>query len=498
MRHLSITIFLALFISLGGAQERGGTLVAGWGQDPVGLDPHVTSARSSLQILENVLDTLVTLDAEQNVVPSLAESWEVSDDGLTWTFNLRDGVVFSNGRPLTAEDVVYTYERLLDPETGSGQAYLLAGVEEVSAPDERTVVFSLEAPNPALPSKLAANKAVGIIARESVEDGTINTRPIGTGPFKITDFQPGVKVMLERNENYWQEGLPYLDAIDIRIITDESVRRTALVSGDIDWTIAVPAQSVEELKERDDVIIDEVPAGAYWYIGVNTEREPLNDPRVRQAISYAINREQIAEAATFGNAEPTQDPIPSSSAWNYGYAPYEMNIEHAQELLAEAGVPDGFELEIMPTTQYDESIRIAQVVQAQLAGLGIQADIRTLEWAEWLEEQGAGNYDTYVCSWNGNVDPDDFFYAQHKTGEVFNFTGYSNPTVDELLEEGRATADPEARREIYAEINQQLVDDAPYIYLYNPLEINAYRPYVEGYEARPDQAIRFTETWLDR
>ena len=497
IKRLSLVLLLALS-AFGLAQERGGTLIAAWAQDPVGLDPHITSARSSLQVLENVLDTLVTLDQDQNVVASLAESWEVSDDGLTWAFTLREGPTFSNGRAMTAEDVVYTYDRMLDPDTGSGQAYLLAGVSDVEAQDERTVVFTLEAPNPAFLSKLAGSKAVGIIARESVEDGTINTQPIGTGPFKITDFQPGVELLLERNEHYWQEGLPYLDAIELRIITDESVRRTALVSGDVDWAISVPAQSLEELRGRDDVIVDEVPAGAYWYIGVNTERDPLGDERVRQAIAFAINREEIAEAATFGTAEATQDPIPSSSAWAYNYAPYEQDLDMARQLLEEAGVGDGFELEIMPTTQYEESIRIAQVMQAQLAAVGIQAEIRTLEWAEWLEEEGAGNYDTYVCSWNGNVDPDDYFYAQHRTGEVFNFTGYSNPTVDELLAEGRSTADPEERLGIYEEINRIIVDEAPYIYLYNPLEINAYRPVVQNYHARPDQAIRFVETWLDR
>ena len=495
---------LALLLGLGGfglaqdAPKTGGTLVAAWAQDPVGLDPHVTSARSSIAILENVLDNLVTVDENLEIAPSLAQSWEFSDDGLTLTFHLRDGVTFSNGRPFTAEDVVYTYERLLDPATGSGNAFLLDGVTDIAAPDARTVVFTLEEPSAVLLGSLASSKALGIIARESVEDGTVNTQPIGTGPFTIADFQPGVKVTLERNEAYWQEGLPYLDAIDVRIIPDESVRRSALVSGDVDWTISVPAQSVEELRARDDVVIDEVPAGAYWYIGVNTEREPLNDPRVRQAIAYAINRDNVAAAAAFGNAQPTEDPIPASSPWASDYSPYEYNPERARELLAEAGYPDGFEMEIMPTTQYEESVRAAQVIQADLANVGVRADIRTLEWAEWLEEEGAGNYDTYVCSWNGGTDPEDYFYAQHKTGEVFNFTGYSNPTVDELLEEGRSTQDQAARKDIYAEINRIIVDDAPYIYLYNPLEINAYKPYVEGYHTRPDQDIRFTETWLNK
>ena len=497
MKRILGLVFIAC-LSLGFAQTSGGTLVAAWAQDPVGLDPHITSAYSSFQILENVLDTLVTLDAEQNLQASLAESWDVSEDGLSVTFKLREGVKFSNGRDLTADDVVYTFNRVLDPETASGSSWKLGGVSDISAPDANTVVFTLEAPNPGLITKLAVDKTMGIIAKENVEDGSINTQPMGTGPFMITDFQPGVKVMLERNPNYWQEGLPYLDAVEVRILSDESVRRTALVTGDVDWAISVPAQSVEELQSRDDVVVDSTAAGSYWYIGVNLGRDPFSDGKVRQAISYAINRDQIAEAATFGQAQATQEPIPASSAWSFGYAPYEPSLDKARELLAEAGVSDGFELEIMPTTQYEESIRIAQVLQAQLAPLGISASIRTLEWAEWLEQQGAGNYDTYVCSWNVLVDPDDYFYAQHRTGEVFNFTGYSNATVDELLDQGRLTQDFDERKAIYEQINQQIVNDASYIYLYNPLNINAYKPYVQGYAARPDQAIRFLETWLDK
>ncbi len=496
MKRILGLVFIAC-LSLGFAQTSGGTLVAAWAQDPVGLDPHVTSAYSSFQILENVLDTLVTLDAEQNLQASLAESWDVSEDGLTVSFHLRDGVKFSNGRDLSADDVVYTFNRILDPETGSGSSWKLGGVTDISAADASTVVFTLEAPNPGLITKLAVDKTMGIIAKENVEDGTINTQPMGTGPFMITDFQPGVKVMLERNPNYWQAGLPYLDAVDIRIISDESVRRTALVTGDVDWAISVPAQSVEELKGRDDVVVDSTAAGSYWYIGVNLGRDPISDAKVRQAISYAINRDQIAEAATFGQAQATEEPIPASSAWSFGYAPYEESLDKAKSLLAEAGVADGFELEIMPTTQYEESIRIAQVLQAQLAPLGIKASIRTLEWAEWLEEEGAGNYDTYVCSWNVLVDPDDYYYAQHHTGEVFNFTGYSNASVDELLDKGRLTQDFAERKAIYEQVNKQIVDDAPYIYLYNPLNINAYRLNVQGYAARPDQAIRFVNTWLE-
>jgi len=498
--RIAATLLLTLSLTLAGtavAQNAGGTLVAAWAQEPVGFDPHITSAMSSYQILTNVIDNLVTLDAEQNIVPELAESWTVSEDGLTLTFTLREGVQFSNGKPLSAEHFKTVFDRILDPATGSGNAWRMEAVESVEAPDDRTVVLNLSAPAPGLLGHLAVSKALGVFDPASVEDGTINTRPIGTGPFMISDFQPGTSILLEKNPNYWRDGLPYLDAVDVRIIGDETVRRTALVTGEIDWAFAVPAQSVEELRGRDDVVVDGVPAGAYYYIGVNTTEGPLADVRVRQAISYAINRDNIVAAAEFGNAQVTQDPIPENSAWSFGYTPYEQDVERARELLAEAGYPDGFQLAIMPTTEIQATIRAAQVVQADLAAVGIQAQINTLEWAEWLQEQGEGNYETYICSWNGLVDPDDFYYAQHHTGEVFNFTGYTNPSVDELLEDARVLPSYEERYPLYEQVNQMIVDDAPYIYLYNPLQIHAYKPYVQGFETRADQSVRFHETWLE-
>ncbi len=499
MTRLSTLALAAVLVVSGAAlaQQSGGTLAAAWNQEPVGFDPHIVSAVSSHQILTNVIDNLVTLDEEQNIVPELAESWEVSEDGLTLTFTLREGVRFSNGKDLEAAHFKTVFDRILDPDTGSGNAWRMATVESVEAPDARTLVLHLSAPTPGLLGHLAVSKALGVFDPASIEDGTVNTRPIGTGPFMISDFQPGTRVLLEKNPYYWREGLPYLDAVDVRIIPDETVRRTALVTGEIDWAFAIPAQAVAELRTRDDVVIDATPAGAYYYIGVNTTAGPLSERAVRRAISFAINRQNIVQAAEFGNAEATQDPIPSNSAWGFGYAPYDQDVEHARELLAEAGYPDGFEMTIMPTTEVPATIRAAQVIQADLAAVGIRAQINTLEWADWLQQQGEGNYETYVCSWNGLVDPDDYFYAQHHTGEVFNFTGYSNPSVDELLDEARLLGDFDARYPLYEQVNQMIVDDAPYIYLYNPLQIHAYKPYVHGFSTRSDQSVRFHETWME-
>ncbi|MEJ2665612.1 MAG: ABC transporter substrate-binding protein [Deinococcales bacterium] len=501
MKRLILTVgVLATMaaLSLGFAQKSGGTLIAAWAQDPVGLDPQIASARSSLEVLENVVDKLVALDAQGKVIPSLATSWEVSSDGLTWTFHLRHDVKFSNGRPMTAKDVVYTYTRMLDPATGSGQKYLLGSTQSVTAPDDYTVQFHLKTPNVALVAHLAAQASVGIIAKESVDNGTINTQPIGTGPFMIADYQPGTEVVLKKNPYYWQKGLPYLNEVDIKIISDESVRQTALISGDVDWAISVPAQSLSQLRNDPNIVVDKTSAGAYWYIGVNLKNQYLKNPKVREAINYAINRKDITDAMTFGTGVPTQDPIPSSSAWAFNYAPYSYDPAKAKQLLTEAGYPDGFRMQIMPTTQYAQSVRGAQVIQQELAQVGIKVTIKNLEWAQWLQQEGKGNYDTYVCSWNGLVDPYDFFYAQQRTGQVFNFTGYSNPQVDKLLDEGNVTQGFAQRKAIYQQVNKMVVDDAPYIYLYNPANIQAYQTYVKGYAARPDQNIDFVKTWLDK
>lgn len=477
---------------------RGGVLKAAISADPEGFDPHLTSAYSSFEILENVYDTLVTVDENLNMAPSLAESWEVSDDNLTWTFHLREGVVFHNGRSLTADDVVYSYERIMNPDTGSGVAWRFGSVESVEAIDDMTVAIHLTEPSPNLLGRIGGYKGMAIVAQENVEDGGIATNPMGTGPFKFVEYVPGDHVTLEANADYWEEGKPYLDGVTFQIIPDETVLLTNLLTGEVDWADGLPPQRVTELATSGEIIVDKEAGGDYWYIGLNLEREPFDDPLVRQAIAYAIDRDQVAAAAKWDTATPNDGPIPQDSFWYYDYQPYDQDLDKARELLAEAGYPDGFDTEFMPTTFYEETVRTAQVLQAQLSAIGINAEIRTLEWGTWLEEEGAGNFDMYICGWIGNLDPDDYFYAQHYTDQGFNFTGYSNPEVDELLAAGRVETDEAARKEIYDQVQQMIIDDAPYIYLYNPATVNAWLPDVRGYFARGDSAIRFENTWLDR
>lgn len=475
----------------------GGTLRVAFQNDWESLDPHVTSSYSSYQILNNVLEGLTYYDDELNLVPWLAESWEQSEDGLTWTFKLREGVMFSNGRELTAEDVKFSFERLIDPATGSGNAPRVGPPETViEAVDTYTVAVTHPEPFGIFPQSLGFDKSTGIIAQESLEDdGSINV-PIGSGPFQIAEVDGTTRVLLTKNENYWQDGLPYLDAVEITPIPDDTVRETALRGGEVDWVLAIAPQNFEMLNQDPDVVVATAPQLSYDYIGINLTREPFDNPLVRQAIATAIDRDQLCEAGFFGICDAIEGPIGKGSPWYFGYAPYGRDVEKAKELLAEAGYPDGFEMELLPTVQYGETVRAAQVLQQQLAEIGIQAEIFAPEWSEWLELEGNFQYDAYICSWNGLIDADQYYYLQHRTGLVFNFTGYSNEQFDQLVDEGRSISDFDERYEIYKQADQILVDDAPYVYMYNKQEVRAYSPTVQGFTVRPDQANNFWTVWL--
>ncbi len=477
----------------------GGTLKAAFQNEWAGLDNHTTSSYSSYQILNNVVEGLTFFDNDLNLVPWLATSWEQSEDGKTWTFKLREGVKFHNGREMTAEDVKWSWERFIDPATGAGNAGRVGPPEtQIEVIDKYTVAVTHPEPFGIFPQSIGFDMSSGIIAKESLEDdGTINV-PIGTGPFEITEVEGTTRLVMEKFDDYWQEGLPYLDKIEIQPIPDDTVRETTLRGGEVDWVLAIAPQSYESLQADPDIVVATAPQLSYDYVGMNVTREPFDDVRVRQAIALAMDREQLCEAGYFGLCETIHGPIASGSPWDFNYEPYDRDVERAKELLAEAGFPDGLEMELMPTTQYGETVRAAQVLQQQLADIGIDASINALEWSEWLEKEGNFKYDAYICNWNGLIDADQYYYLQHHTGLVFNFTGYSNPEFDELVEQGRAISDFDERYPIYEKADKILVDDAPYIYMYNKKEIRAYADYVKGFVVRPDQANNFWTVWLDK
>ena len=473
------------------AQEgaSGGTLVAAIGAEPDQLDPHVTSSYNSFQVLENVFDTLVEPDENLEMVPALAESWEISEDGLTYTFDMRDGVTWHDGSPVTAGDVVYSFDRWA---TNNGWRFGTVG--SVEAPDDDTVVFTLTAPTPNMLANLGAYKGLAIVQEANVESGDITTAPIGTGPFALGAWNTGDSIEIVRNDAYWG-GDVALDGVTYRFVPDPTVAITNVQSGEAHWTSNLPPQQVGNLMDSEDVVVQAVPSNDYWYFTLNKAREPFDDLRVSRALAYAIDREAIAQATNFGNATVNQTAIPETSGWYFDYAPYTRDLEQAQALLEEAGVSD-LTIDLMVSSDHPQSVTAAQVIAANAADIGVNVEIRQLDFSTWLAEQGEGNFDGFLLSWIGNIDPGDFYYAQHHSSGGFNAHSYSNPEVDTLLDQAAAESDREARKALYDQAATLIVDDASYVYLYNPQIIHGMSPDVEGYSARGDAAIRFRDVSL--
>ena len=479
-------------VDLGDSGSSDSVLVAAIGGEPDQLDPQRTSSYFSFEVLENVFDTLVEPDENLQMQPALAESWEVSDDQLTWTFDLRDGVTFHDGSPFTSEDVVYSYRRIIDEELAN--AWKFATVTDVSAPDEDTVVITVSQPTPNLLSNLGGFKGMAIVEQQNVESGDITTAPVGTGPFSVSDYVSGDHISLTANSDYWG-GAPKLGGVEYRFISEPATALAALRAGDIDWTDVVPPQQVDALATDSEVTLGLTPSSDYWYLALNEARSPWNDPRVRQAIAYAIDRDAIVQAVSYGTAAVNQLAIPEQSFWYTNYDEYSTDLDAAQALLDEAGF-EGGTLDMLATSDYPETVTAAQIIAASLEPLGITVEIRQPDFSTWLDEQNSGSFDMLMMGWLGNIDPDDFYYAQHHTDGASNAQKYSTPTVDDLLDRARVETDRDARKDLYAQAARIIADDASYIYLYNPSVIQVWSLSVTGYETRADRAIRFRDTAL--
>jgi len=474
--------------------EASGNLIAAIAGEPDQLDPQKTSAYFSFEVLENVFDTLVEPDENLQMQPALAESWEVSPDQLTWTFHLRDGVRWHDGTPLTADDVVYSYRRIIDEQLTNVDKF--SAVTDVSAPDPATVRIVVSHPTPNLLTNLGGFKGMAIVQRGNVESGQIATHPIGTGPFAFAGRKSGDSITLKANPHYWGPE-PRVSGVTFRFISEPATALSALQAGEIDWTDSVPPQRVAQLRDDDSLTLAVTPSNDYWYLALNEARAPWNDVRVRQAIAYGIDRDAIATATSYRTAAINQLAIPEGNPWFTSYDRYRFDLDESKRLLDEAGAhPEN--LDMLVTSEYPETVTAAQIIADNLAPLGISVNIRTVDFATWLDEQNTGNFDMLMMGWLGNIDPDDFYYAQHHSNGTSNAQKFSDPEVDRLLDAGRVETDTAERKDVYARAATRIADEVSYIYLYNPSVIQAWSNDLSGYVARRDGAIRFRTADLGR
>ncbi|MCV2490615.1 ABC transporter substrate-binding protein [Geodermatophilus sp. YIM 151500] len=479
----------------GGGGGGGGenTLVAAVAAQPDQLDPHVTTAYPSFQVLENVYDTLVVPNAEDlTMEPSLAESWETSEDGLTWTFTLREGVTFHDGSEFDSADVVYSYNRIIDEDLSN--AYRFATVESIEADGPQTVVMTLGQQTPNLLERIGAFKGMSIIPEGAADELDLTIEAVGTGPFQL-ESSDASSTVLTAYPDYWG-GDVTVDGVEFRYITEPAAALTALQNGEVQWTDNVPPQQIQALEGEQAVELAATPSVDYWYLSMNYDREPWGNRDVRRAIATAIDREAVAEAAKFGAARANQTAIPEDSFFYYDYAPYQADPEAARQLLEGAGVQTPLTMGLMVTDEFPETVTAAQVIASQLEPIGITVEVQNEDFATWLSRQGDGDFDAFLLGWLGNLDPAAYYQEQHITDGSNNYQGYSNPEVDRLLQEGAAETDQDARKQIYDQAAQLIVDDASYVYLYNPDVVQAWTPGLQGYQIRADKAINFESVQL--
>lgn len=494
-RRPLVLLLISLLASFAFAQPQyGGVLRAGMQADPVGLDPHITNATSTRNMLENVYDTLVMFDSEMRIVPGLAESWTVSDDGLVWTFTLREGVAFHNGEPLEASDVAFSINRIGDPAVASPRSDDFAVVDSIEAPDSRTVVMNLSEPYSPLLSKLA--HTLNVIVSEDVvaEHGDLQNVVVGTGPFRFVEYLPQTRMVLERNADFWgtdAEGnaLPYLDGITFQFYPDPTARSTAIQTGNVDWIEYVPAADVEILQADPNVEVVGGISANFRSIYFNVTMEPFDDPLVRQALSYAIDEQAVVDLALFGTGgvAATGTTIPSDSFYGVESSPYVgRDVERARELLAEAGYPDGFTFDLYVTSTYDFLRTPAEVIQSNLSEIGVTANIVAEDWSIYLPKVMAGDFQATILGESGQSDPDDLLFNVFYTDNGGNLGRFSDAEVDRLLEQGRQVSDQEERREIYLQAQERILELAPHVFLFHSSQYEALRTNVLGFEHFPN------------
>lgn len=505
-------LLILLGFSLAPAQttaqpQYGGVLRAGMQTDPVGLDPHSTQATSTRNMLENVYDTLVMFDSSLQIVPGLAESWETSEDGLTWTFKLRDGVTFHDGTPLTASDVVFSLNRITDPAIASPRAGDFAVVESVEAPDDSTVVITLSEPFSPLLSKLAQSLNVIVSEEVATANGNdLNSAVIGTGPFRFVEYVPQTRLVLEKNEDFWGTDasgnpLPYLDGITFTFYPEPTARTTAIQTGNADFVEYVPAPDVDILRADPEVEVVGGLSANFRSIYLNATRPPFDNKLVRQALAYAIDEQEVVDVALFGTGgvAATGTTVPVGQFYALASSPYTgRDVEKAKELLAEAGYPDGFTFDLYVTSTYDFLRTPAEIIQANLADIGVTVNIVPEDWSIYLPKVLEHDFSATILGESGQSDPDDFLYDVFHTGGGGNLGLYSNPELDALLEQGRQVADQDERKAIYTEAQQLILEEAPHIFLYHSAQYEALRQNVMGFEHFPNTSyLGLRTTWLE-
>ncbi|MGV8985217.1 MAG: ABC transporter substrate-binding protein [Cypionkella sp.] len=471
------------------AADRGGVLTYGRYADSLFLDPVLNDANVDIWVLSNIYDTLLLpTDDGQGVQAGLATDWKVSDDGMTVTLKLRDGIKFSDGSPILPSDVAWSLKRAATPDNGIW-GFLVSAIKDVTGSDDGTVVISLNRPDPSIiPALSVFNTAIMPQKQFEAMPGTTDAEkakafgehPIGSGPFMFDSWERGSKMKLVKNPYYWAMGddgkaLPYLDGVTFEVIPDDATRILRLQSGELDGAEFIPFARVAELKAVDGINMELFPSTKIEYVTLNVRPQvdgkdnPLSNPKVREALNYATNKEAIIQIVTMGVGTPMKSFMSSATPLNSGTGPlYPYDLEKAKALMAEAGFPDGFAINLLVLAGNQDETGIGTALQQMWAGVGVKLDLQQVDNASRTDLYRSGKFSMRLGAWTDDIaDPSEItsYFAYSPTIES-QHSGWKSEEVDKLFETSQSERDPAKRAAEYARIQEIANAEGPMVYLY--------------------------------
>ncbi|MFS0877063.1 ABC transporter substrate-binding protein [Solibacillus isronensis] len=476
-------------------------LVFGRGADSVSLDPGIVTDGESFKVTQNLFETLLNFGEQDTTInPGLAKEWEVSEDGLTYTFQLQEGVKFHDGTDFNAEAVIKNINRWKGGKEEDfyyfNSMFKAEGediIKDVTAEGDYTVVFTLSRPQAPFLKNLAMSPfGIGSPTAFEAAGDKFGDNPVGTGPFKFTEWKRNDSITIEKFEDYWQEGFPKLDKVIFRSIPDNSARLNELMAGNIDLADGINPSDGKTVEGDSTLQLIERPSMNIGYLGLTNTRAPFDNKLVRQAVNYAIDKQAIVDAFFEGRAEVAANPMPPSiSGYNDAISPYPYDPEKAKSLLAEAGY-DGKEIELwampVPRPYMPDGAKVAEVIQKNLEDVGIPSKIVTFEWATYLEKAKNGEADAFMLGWTGdNGDADNFIYTLLDKDNIGsnNYAYYTNEEVHSLLIQAQSETDENVRNELYKKAQEIIHDDAPWVPLAHSTPLLAAKAGVNGFLPHP-------------
>ena len=451
--------------------------------NPDTLDPHKTSGTLTFQTLKSIYDTLAEPDMKGKIVPALADGWEVSDDGLTWTFLLKKGVVFHNGDKLTSADVKATFERIMDKKIASPNAKEFAAINNIETPNDYTVVLKLKEPAAPLLATFASGWGA-ILPKKLIDAGhDFAAKPVGTGPYRLKEWIRDSRIVLEKNKNYWMKGHPKLDKIFMHIIAERAVQIQGLISGQIDISYIIAKDDMPVLKSNPDVKIEKSLSALILVMPMNCSNPILKDIRVRQAITHAIDKQKVLNIA-YGTGEPIATFMDYGNAYYKDFTSlYPYDPKKAKELLSEAGISKDATLEMTLPQNYEPHVRAGEMYQAMLTKVGLNVKLKLVDWSTWISDVYRGaKYDLTVIGHTGKLDPDGTLRGY---GAESRYVKWINPRTVELVNKARKVSGFENRKKLYDEALEFMAKEVPFMYLGSPYRNIGLRKNVYGFRMTP-------------